>query len=114
MESLTRLVSCRLHLLFKRPHARSRFQEYDRNEIIFVNILLYRTPFCDNTITYAGIQKVLTKQFSFFLFYEGREDSVALKAGHHQPASETPFKWPLDCPTLNAGLVALTFLGDPD
>ena len=35
-----------------------------------------------------------------------------LAAGHHQPASETPFKWhladmPDDGPTLNAGLVAL-------
>ena len=26
---------------------------------------------------------------SFFLVYEGREDT----AGHHRPASETPFKW---------------------
>ena len=37
---------------------------------------------------------------------------IALKAGHHRPASETPFKWhfaggPMKGPTLNSGLVAL-------
>ena len=38
---------------------------------------------------------------------------ISLKAGHHRPASETPFN---DGPTLNTGLVAFLcdFSGDPD
>ena len=30
-----------------------------------------------------------------FLADEGREDQITLKAGHHRPASEMPFKWRL-------------------
>ena len=28
--------------------------------------------------------------FFFFFFNEGREDPIAIKAGHHRPACETP------------------------
>ena len=42
---------------------------------------------------HAHMQKVLSEGVQldnvFFLVYEGREDT----AGHHRPASETPFKW---------------------
>ena len=31
--------------------------------------------------------------FLLFSFYEGKRIKIALKAGHHRPASETPFKW---------------------
>ena len=31
--------------------------------------------------------------FSFFLVDEGREGQNTTYAGHHRPASETPFKW---------------------
>ena len=40
---------------------------------------------------------------------------IPLKEGHHRPASKTPLKWRLagwladNGPTLNAGLVALSF-----
>ena len=30
---------------------------------------------------------------NFFLIYDGREIQTPLYAGHHWPASETPFKW---------------------
>ena len=30
---------------------------------------------------------------NFFLIGDGREDPTPLYAGHHWPASETPFKW---------------------
>ena len=33
--------------------------------------------------------------FFFFFFDKGKEVQIALKAGHHRPASETPFKWRL-------------------
>ena len=36
----------------------------------------------------------LTLTTFFVLFCEGREDPNSTKTGHHQPASETPFKWP--------------------
>ena len=48
--------------------------------------------------------------FFFFLVDEGSERiQIALKAGPHQPASETPFKlrfagMPIDGPTLNADM----------
>ena len=32
--------------------------------------------------------------FSFFFFLmRGKKIQITLKAGHHRPASETPFKW---------------------
>ena len=42
---------------------------------------------------------------------------IPLKAGHHRPASKTPFKWRFagdDGLTLNSGLVVLQFSGDQD
>ena len=47
----------------------------------------------------ARTQKVLSKggptqTTFFFCFLMGEtEFKIALKAGHHRPASETPFKW---------------------
>ena len=31
--------------------------------------------------------------FFFFFLVRGKRIQIALKAGHHRPASETPFKW---------------------
>ena len=47
----------------------------------------------------------------FVVFLEGRGSKlIPLWASHHQPASETPFRWRAnDGPTINAGLVALSF-----
>ena len=39
---------------------------------------------------------------------------MPLKVGLHRPASEAPLKWRFAGVPLNAGLVALQFLGDPD
>ena len=46
-----------------------------------------------------------------FIFMK-KSTQIALKAGHHRPASKMPFKWHFadradDSQTLNAGLVAL-------
>ena len=53
--------------------------------------------------TYARIQKILARGgptlTSFFLYFyfiilmRGKRIQIALNAGHHLPASETPFKW---------------------
>ena len=53
-----------------------------------------------------------------FLVDEGRIQ-IPLAAGHHRPTSEKPFKLRFACcaddgQTLNAGMVALWFSGDPD
>ena len=40
----------------------------------------------------------------------GGRIKISLLAGHHRPASETPFNRWRDGPTLNAGLIALCFL----
>ena len=36
-----------------------------------------------------------TRTTFFFVFFliRGKRSEIALKVGHHQPASETPFKW---------------------
>ena len=50
---------------------------------------------------------------TLFFFFNSTKNSaqhcqIALKAGHHRPASETAFRWRADDGrTLNAGLVAL-------
>ena len=49
----------------------------------------------------------------FYFFFRGERIQIALKAGHHRPARETPFTFFLradDGPTLNTGLVALRIL----
>ena len=45
-------------------------------------------------------------KFFFFLVDEGRIKKP-LKAGHHRPTSETPFKWRFARMVMMAGLVAL-------
>ena len=40
-----------------------------------------------------GSRKFFQRATSFFLVDEGGEDKKTLKAGHHWPASKTPFKW---------------------
>ena len=54
--------------------------------------------------------------FRFFLVEEIERIEMPLKVGNQWPASQTPFhRWHADNgPPLNAGLVALWFLGDPD
>ena len=60
--------------------------------------------------THARIQKVLSEGVQlcnsdvFFLF-RGERIQIPLKAGHYQPASETPFKWRL-AGVLNGVLLA--------
>ena len=43
-------------------------------------------------LLYARIQKVLPERVQLF-FIRGKRIQISLKAGHHRPASETPFKW---------------------
>ena len=49
-------------------------------------------------------QRGSNSDFFVFFFVRGERIQIALKAGHHQPASETPID---SGPTLSAGLVAL-------
>ena len=72
---------------------------------------------------HTRIQKVLSegvKTFTTFFFYlkRGGMIQIPLLAGNHRPASETTFlafPWHADdVPTLNAGLKAFRFSGDPD
>ena len=56
-----------------------------------------------------------------FYFLEGERIQIPLKADQYRPASETPFKWRFaggsmmaQHNTLDAGLKALSFSGDPD
>ena len=62
---------------------------------------------CADPDSFARCGPTLTTFFFvFFLVDEGRIQ-IPLSAGHHRPASETPFRWRADVgPTLNAGLVA--------
>ena len=52
------------------------------------------------------MQKVFSEWVHFFFqLIRGERIQIPLSAGHHWPASETPFKSPSDGgPTLNAGL----------
>ena len=50
--------------------------------------------------THARIQKVLSEgdqlcnsDVFLFSFFRGERIHTSLKAGHHRPASEAPFKW---------------------
>ena len=70
--------------------------------------------FISSIRNHTRIQKVLD---NVFLVDEGREDpnQLPLKAGHHRPTSEMTFHWRVDGGlTLNAGLIALWFSGDPN
>ena len=62
-------------------------------------------------ILHARIQKVCSEGVQrcqlFFLVDERIQIHVPLKAKHHGPTSETPFKRATDGPTLIAGLEAL-------
>ena len=61
----------------------------------------------ESSIRGGGVQLF----FNLFFLDKGREDPNTTKSGHHQPASD----WRAgDGSTLNTGLVALSFLGDPD
>ena len=56
--------------------------------------------------------KLTVFSFFFSLVDEKRDDKIPLKAGHHRPASETPFKWRFAGMSMmfehcmNSGLVA--------
>ena len=83
--------------------------------------------FISNCINMRGSRKFCQRGSNFdnvFLFFlhvidEGREDPITtisgLSSARQRNAIKMAFHWRADDgPTLNAGLVALYFLGDPD
>ena len=69
--------------------------------------------YCSAIYTCADPESFARGGPTFFSFLiRGKRIQIALKAGHHWPASDRPFKWHFCCraddgPTLNAGLAAL-------
>ena len=87
----------------------------------YLEAWLFRNQINSSNTFHARIQKVLSEGVQlwqrFFLLMRGGRIQMPLWAGHHQPDSETAFKWLFadnDGPTLNAGLLALWFSGDRD
>ena len=69
-------------------HVLLRFKHSSRIDVhLHIKELIYKGLF-----SHARIQKVLTRGGPTLPtnFYEGKGIQIALKAGHHRPASETP------------------------